>query len=295
MPEAPGAVHRGRLVELDIDGGDGGEVDDRAPAHVLPDVGRHDHRAEEARLDHEVDRFEPDQHQQVVDHPAGGRQELADQGRDHHPTDEVRQVGDGLHHLLEAARAHLVEQQRQDDRGREPEDDLVERDQQRVAEHVQELRAAEQALEVVQAHPRAAQDALQDAVLLEGDDHPVHGVVLEDQEPGDGRQQHDEQAAVQEHGTPQPALGEVCAIGCRLNAAQRTSASQPIVSHCGRTQVAASKRSYSMSEERLTPCFSAHSRSAQGSIIVLGSLFPPRSWLAIGSVTFSSSQSGCTS
>ena len=61
------------------------------------------------------------------------------------------------------------------------------------------------------------------------------------------------------------------------------------------THVMAIKRSYSISEARSTPYFSAHSLSAHGSIIVLGNLFPPTSCRTIGSVAFANSQSGCTS
>lgn len=50
------------------------------------------------------------------------------------------------------------------------------------------------------------------------------------------------------------------------------------------TQVAVVSRSYSISDQRLTPCCSAHSCSAHASTIVLGCLWPPTSWrrLAIG-------------
>ena len=68
--------------------------------------------------------LKPERAGDVVDRAVGGRQQRDEDARDHHPAQEVRQVDRRLDGFAQRPAAHLVEQQRDDDRHREDEDDL---------------------------------------------------------------------------------------------------------------------------------------------------------------------------
>ena len=107
------------------------------------------------------------------------------------------QVDDGLHAALERRGAHFVEQQSQDDRHRKAERELIEPDQQGVAEDQREVARLQQPLEVFQSDPGAAQDSLDRREVLEGDDDAVHRQVLEQEvEQNAGNQQQVEVAVL---------------------------------------------------------------------------------------------------
>ncbi len=71
----------------------------------------------------------------------------------------MRQVGDGLHGLLEELCPDLVEQQGQEDGGGETEDQLIEADQEGVAQQAPEIHARKEVGEMLETHPGAVQDA----------------------------------------------------------------------------------------------------------------------------------------
>ena len=188
--KAPGAVDGGRLVQFRVDCRQGGQVDDRAPAGVLPDVGDNVDRRKPARLHEPRERLAAQGDDDAV-HQAFALEEVDDHaGHDHH-RDEVRQVADGLHHALEPGVAQLVEQQRQDDRHRKAEDDAVQRQQHGVANQLPGVGIGEELGKVPQADPLGAPDAERHLVVLEGDDDAVDRQVVEDQEVQE-RQQEDQ-------------------------------------------------------------------------------------------------------
>ena len=164
-------------------------VDDRAPAHALPDVGSDQNTAKQPRIAQEQPALATQQGDDVVDHSVGGMQHLTDDPAQDDPRHEVREIGDTLHQLLEAHVVHGVQQQRQQDRRRESEGDAIGADDERVLQHAQEEIAAEQPLEVLQADPRTAHDAVHHPVVLEGDEGAVHGPVVEQDEEDHRRQQ----------------------------------------------------------------------------------------------------------
>ena len=107
--------------------------------------------------------------------------------------------------LLPGDLAHLVEQQGEDDRPREADGDLQEADADRVPQHLVELLGVEQALEVGEPDPRAAEQAAGDGVLLEGDDDAGHRDVAEQHEDHQCRQQQQQILAVPVHFTQKRA------------------------------------------------------------------------------------------
>ena len=146
---------------------------------------------EPPRLVHEVDRFDAEVDQESVEHPLGGGKEQRCQRHQRHQRDEVGQEADGLHRALHGAAAHLVQDQGQHDRHREGEEQIVEAEQEGVADQPEEIGVGEEADEVLQADPLAAEHADAGVVVLKGDHDPVHGDVVEDDEPGQSAQHHE--------------------------------------------------------------------------------------------------------
>ena len=194
--EAARAVDGRGLIEGRVDGGHGGNVDDGAPADFLPDV-------DDAHQPPEVLALAQPEHgllddaqaqQQVVDGAVGGEDVLG-HGHDDDHGQEVGQVGDGLHRLLEHLLPHLVQQHGQQHRGHRAEHQVDDAHGQRVADGDEEVRTAEQPLEVVQAVEGrdAARDQLAVAIVLEGVDPAPHGRVVEQQHIQENRHGHQRQ------------------------------------------------------------------------------------------------------
>ena len=149
-----GPVDGGSLVELRLHRRQACHIDDRTVAHLTPDVGADQDRAEELRTCHEVDRFSSQFGDDVV-HQAGGRGEQAYENTAYHnPAEEVGDVDEKLDEPLGLHTFQLIDHQGDDERGREVEDDVRQADNQRIAERIPENRRREQALEVFQSHKR---------------------------------------------------------------------------------------------------------------------------------------------
>ena len=115
------------------------------------------------------------------------------------------QVRHGLDGLLECGVADLVQKQGEHDRRPEREDELVDADDDRVAQHPAEERILKEELEVREVVPGAAQDPLDVMVVRERHQHAVDRQVLEDERQRDARQQHEIEHP---HALrPAPALG----------------------------------------------------------------------------------------
>lgn len=182
-------VHLGRLVQRRVDAGEGRQIDDRAPADVLPNAGGNVDEPEPAGFGHIRLRGHAEKFQQLIDNPVPG--EKVEQ----HPDDDdnrnkVRQIGDRLHEPLEQLVPQLVQQQRQNDRGGEPEQQIVETDQQRIADQPPKIEAVEKVDEMFEPDPRTVPDAGSGAEILKGDLQAVHGAVIENNVIGDNRQHH---------------------------------------------------------------------------------------------------------
>ena len=171
----------------------------------------------------EQPRLGADESHHAVDHPVHG-QHVAHDAADHHPGHEVRQVADGLERLLPGDLAHLVEQQGEDDRPRKADRDLQEADADRVPQHLVELLGGEQPLEVGEPDPRAAEQAADDGVLLEGDDDAGHRDVAEQDEDDQRGQQQQQVLAVPVH-----LLEKRAAPGC--SAAGTLCRDQDLIAH----------------------------------------------------------------
>ena len=111
----------------------------------------------------------------------------------------MRQVGDRLGDQLERPVAHLVEIDGEQHRRKGKEYQLQQRDRDGVAEHdahVRALKEVDEVLEPAVSGPRAAEHALEDVEVLEGDQDAVQRQVIEDDHQQQARQDHEVDVAL---------------------------------------------------------------------------------------------------
>ena len=129
----------------------------------------------------------------MIGDTVGGGEELIGQRRHNHDGDEVRDIHQRLGKALEPFAAQLVEQQCEDDRRREGEDQVGQRDCQRVAQQTPEIRAGEEFFKVLQSGEGAAEQRLDGGVaivgaeVLERHDQACHRRVVENEHVQDAR------------------------------------------------------------------------------------------------------------
>ena len=130
-------------------------------------------------------------------HPAAvDREHAAHQANQHNHRDKVRQVGDGLRHALKAFAGDAVHHQRQDDGHGEARQQIVEIQDQRIADDVFKVVGFKKVTEPFETYPRAASDAVGKVEIAEGNLHAVHGPVVEDRNIEEGGQDHQVQGPV---------------------------------------------------------------------------------------------------
>ena len=196
-------VHIGGFIQGSVHAGKGGKVNDGIPAQFLPDVHRNVQGLEILLVGQQVGGRETDFREQEGQN-AVGTAENDHETADHHGRNEVRHIGDGLHDLLERAGPHFVEKQGKKNGQRETEDQESDIDGQRVSEQTPEERAVQKGTEVLQSHPFAVGDAADRVIVLEGNHYAVHGQIVEDNEVGNGRKDHQIQPGMLTHVLAQP-------------------------------------------------------------------------------------------
>ena len=122
LRELAGAVDDRVFVEARVDGGQCGEVDDRAPAHGLPDAAGDEHDADPFPLPGDVVVGEADGAEQPAQNAGVFVENHVEEGGYDHPVEEMRKVEHRLRRALQRLVAHVVEQQRQEDDDGEPEE-----------------------------------------------------------------------------------------------------------------------------------------------------------------------------
>ena len=197
---AVGAVDPGGLVHLLRDGGDGGHIDDRSPAHALDERGDDDQSPEVLLSSQNIDLF-PDQ-TQVVEHGVDKAgvivQKAEEDAAENRPGNEVREKGDRLHGLFEAVADQLAGQDGKDDRTGKVDQQLQDIQAQRVEHDIPEVRIVDELLEVVQAVPVCLLNGLQNIQIsvsvLEGEHQAVERRIREH-----GQKQHAQRRHAHEH------------------------------------------------------------------------------------------------
>ena len=114
-------------------------------------------------------------------------------------------VGHHLYRFLEALAPQLVDEQRHDHGKRERRQRIKGKDH-RIADDLPALGVIEKLLKILQPHPRAAPDALGNAVIPEGDLQARHGPIIKDNEIHDGRKQQQINLPVIQHPAAQTLM-----------------------------------------------------------------------------------------
>ena len=189
-----GAVHLRRLVQSRVDRGHGREIDDRAVARVLDNVGDHDDRAEQIGPRQEIDRLAAEKRDDLIDHAAaaaGGRrvfQKHLHQTGKNDPGQEIRQIGRRLHAAFDLFQAQLIEHECEENRERRLEYDVIAVDDQRVFCRAPEIGVGDHLAEMLKTDPRRAPDAEICVIVLKGQLNAVHGAVIEHDHKDKARQ-----------------------------------------------------------------------------------------------------------
>ena len=123
---------------------------------------------------------------------AGDRQQDADHTAEDDDRDEVGHIQHQLDLLLDLFALDAVEQESQDDGDGEAPQQAVDAQLQGIDQIPLEVRRGHKALEVLQPHPLAAQDALEGVIILESDQDAAHRHVLEHQGQHHSRQDEDQ-------------------------------------------------------------------------------------------------------
>lgn len=101
----------------------------------------------------------------------------------------MRQIADRLDETLERRPGNFIDQERQQNRGREAADELQHRNVQRILDHGQELRVFQEC-EVIQACPCAVPDRGANLKILEGHLNAGHGDIAEQKQQDYPGQDH---------------------------------------------------------------------------------------------------------
>lgn len=118
LSELVRAVHLRRLVQLRIDGAQGCQIDDCAPARLLP-TGRTDEQpAKDAVIEKEFNRLSTEPFNDPVDETSINGQQIYEQAADDDPRQKVGHVNNRLHRAFEPHFRQLVHQNGQQDRER---------------------------------------------------------------------------------------------------------------------------------------------------------------------------------
>src|SRR6266404_3002221 len=196
-----GTVQAGRLVVLGVDRDHPGQIDDAPEPTVLPngDEGE-DYRPVLRRLV-PVDGVTAKRNQRVVDEAVAGVEEGEDEVVDDHVREEI---GEEQGRLVEprdpAVRTlHLLQQKGDAERHHQDADDEERVHEEGVEDDPPRVVGLKEVVEVLEADPAAAQDALVGAVVLERDDDPEHREVGEDEKDDQPRRHHQQEGAVSFH------------------------------------------------------------------------------------------------
>ncbi|MNI61272.1 hypothetical protein D3C73_1165330 [compost metagenome] len=102
----------------------------------------------------------------------------------------MRQIADRLNNPLEQYVPHLIEHQRQQNRGRKSEQQLQQADDNRIAHHRPEVRRVKERFEMLQPYPWTAEKSAEQLIILKRHQYPVHGQITEDENEDQRRHYH---------------------------------------------------------------------------------------------------------
>ena len=176
--EATRAVDGSGIIQLGIHAGQSRQINNGAPANLLPNVGQHIDGAIECRVLQKRAALTAEKDNDVIEQTACHRK-VGNHADDDNQRDEVGQIGQRLNTLFKTLMMDFVDEQRQNDGCREAEQQQLKAQQQRVADKTPKERACEKAGKIVQADPRTTEKSQCRLVVFECDQRTVHRLILE--------------------------------------------------------------------------------------------------------------------
>jgi len=148
--EPIGAIHDGGLVQGQVDGRDGGEIDDGAVPEIFPDVCSDKHIGKELLIAEKEDRLHPERLHDLVHDARVGREDIdQDAGKDD-PGQEVWHIDDGLDGTPKTGFPDKVQKDGEQNRHQQTQNDFHCGDEHRVPEHLIGIRHIQHIREVFQ-------------------------------------------------------------------------------------------------------------------------------------------------
>ena len=192
LPQAIGAVHLCRFIQIRVNARDGGKINNTVPSEALPDAASDENGSEPLGIAEEIDFHPENLVKDTVDRTIR-RYQIENHAADNDRGNEMRKIGNRLHHALESLVLDLIQHQREQNRHREAPYYVVNTDQQRIAQQSEHIRAFKEANEVIHANPRAAQNTSYKRKFLEGDHDAIHRIIGKyEEEDNDGQDHHDQ-------------------------------------------------------------------------------------------------------
>ena len=115
----------------------------------------------------------------------------------------MRHIDNGLEHPFVKEMMNFIDKERQHNRRGKGKDQLIERNQDRIAQHAIKRWIVEKVTKMFEAHPRAAPNAIHQLIFFEGDYIAQHRVIAKQDEKGKGRDQHQIEKAMIPNGREQ--------------------------------------------------------------------------------------------
>jgi len=154
LPPSPPADLAG-LAELNVDARQGRKIDDRAPAHLLPKVGKDEKGAEPCRIGEQGFGLPAQGDRDLVDQPVL-RDESGEDGHDDDRRDEAREAAHALHQAPHGLHAQLIQKQDEQNGGRKADEDQLQAQDDGILENVPESRIGKELADEREADPPAS-------------------------------------------------------------------------------------------------------------------------------------------
>ena len=182
LAESSGSVYGCCLIQFRINACDGSQIYDGAPAKVLPHAEADISSDPMPGIIQERNGLSAQILDDHIDKAGVGSKQLQRQAVDDDPGEEVRHIGNGLHHSLEFFETKLIQDQCKNNGRRKTDEQVQQVQRQCIPQRVSEIVVAkrlEKVLKAVLLRQRHLPYTLYDAVLLEGDLDIDHRSVLE--------------------------------------------------------------------------------------------------------------------
>ena len=167
-----------RFIQFRIHAGERRHINNAVPAKRLPYIGSYKYTSEISCIAQIIDLFTAQCHQQLGNQPIH-TEKIRNHTTNNHCRNEMRQICDSLNGTLEPRTFDLIEQKRQYNGSREPNEQIINTNQQGVSQQANKVYILKKISEMLQPYPLAFKNPLADVEILKSNDHPKHRSITE--------------------------------------------------------------------------------------------------------------------